>query len=150
MQEPRESDDGGNSDTQVIERIETDGLNATQVLSVLDGEAANDENSGADELGGSRNQEFTDTAVLDAAGAGRATSPSPEESLGPDEMPTDTQILPPLLDFEDDSELDEALGETIEPDEGNGGSLDEEADSDGELLAELEDLMGGKFDEQGV
>ncbi len=132
----------------MIQRIDTGGHSATQILSVLPGTAVNDRNSDADEVGGSRNQEFTDTSVLDAPGAGRPARPPPEESL--DEVATDTQVLPPLLDFEDDSELDEALGENIDPDDANGGSSDEEMDSDSKLLAELEDLMGEKFEEQVV
>ena len=132
----------------MIQRIDTGGHSATQILSVLAGATVNDRNSDANEVGGTRNQEFTDTSVLDAPGARRPARPPPEESL--DEVATDTQVLPPLLDFEDDSELDEALGENSDPDDADEGPFDEEMDSDSKLLAELEDLMGEKFEEQVV
>ena len=83
--------------------------------------------------------------MLDASGVSRATTPSPEKSL--EEMPIDTQILPPLLDFEDDSDLDEALANGSDTDDENEG---EEVDSDSKLLAELEDLMGEKFEEHAA
>ncbi len=135
----------GHSDTQVMPKVEEDDFSPTQMLPTLDEDPTmTGGGSASPGLSEAHNQEFTETSVLRKI---NEDSHHPEEDIADfdDAGGIDTQVMPSITDFQDEDPVD--MPDEITGATGSGMRELPQDDDDKELLAELEELMGEKFED---
>ena len=132
-------------DTQVLPKIEKDELTSTQVLPTLDEDlTTTGGRSASPGLSEAHNQEFAETLVLSSI---NEDSYHPEGDIADsdDAGKMDTQVMPSITDFRDEHSID--MRDEITEATDSGTRELRQDDDDKELVAELEELLGEKFED---